>query len=303
MIETLDHLQASERTQTDRIGWICWQYISETCVEEDQAKAAFRASGLPPAYALPDIRPVDAYRRASKSLEGTVPGLTDDDKLVFLVRDVYHDRHEVVRHLVLERKDQRGRRLAYVPDAAKLIYDHARNWFDTVILHPDEYVVEAVTQFETRFRAYRHQYDASAKRRVVQTVLKEAAATALKESGGVYLVPRTYEDLLFALLRFLDDLPGCKGYKVSVENTVEGRDMVRDAVTRQAQTMLAEMRGLLTADTVVPQARVKEMLDKSRRVKRDVETYQAVLQESIGSLGTDVEILEAQMMRLLEEKL
>lgn len=121
MLSVLDNLTASEQTQTDRIGWITWQYIAEDPIDEQVAKAAFRASGLPPVYGLPEIRAVDAYRRASKSLEGTVRGLTDDDNVVFLVRDVYHDRHEVVRHLVLERKDQRGRRLEYVPDAAKLI--------------------------------------------------------------------------------------------------------------------------------------------------------------------------------------
>lgn len=85
-----------------------------------------------------------------------------------------------------------------------------------------------------------------------------------------------------------------------VEDTAEARDMVRDLVTHKAETLLSEIRSTLQADLVSEQ-NVQALLEKARRMKKEVSTYQNILRESIGTLETDVDLLEAQMMNLIEQ--
>jgi hypothetical protein len=294
----LESLVATTSQKASRIGWLFWYIISEGQTSTARTHEAFSRSGLPDKYRMPDIRPVDAYRRASKSIEGRIT-LQDDVKVELLVRDVWHDKNEVVRYLVVESRHTSGRRLDYDPDAAMLRFDHNYRTIDTDVRSSEPYVADAVNEFIKNYNLYLNTYDGPAKRRTVRAVLNDLAATSLKDSGGVYLVPRQNEELMFQLISFINDLPDCKAYKMPVEDTVEARDMVHDVVTNKAESILSEIRAALKADEV-PEQIARQLLERARQVKREVVLYQEILKESIGTLETDVDLLEAQMMHLVE---
>ena len=294
----LEHLVANTNQKGSRIGWLLWYRIADEQTDKAVADAAFMLSALPQKYRMPDIRPVDAYRRATKSIEGRIDGLNREDKIECLVRDVYHTKNEVVRHLVVERCHASGRRLDYDQCAAMLMFNHTIRTIDVELNNPEGFVADAVRKFEANYRRYLTSYDGNAKRRTVRAVLDDLAATSLKESGGVYLIPRQHEELLFQLIAYVGGLNGCKAYKMPVEDTAETRDMVRDVVTNKAQTMLSEIRAALRGG-MVPEKMVQQLLEQSRQVKREVTLYQDILKESMGTLETDVELLEAQMVNLL----
>jgi len=273
--------------------------ITESHTDKTLVADAFHASGLPHQYALPEIRPVDAYRRATKSLEGRVQ-LPNEDRVELLVRDVYHTSHEVVRHLVVENRSVSGRRLSYDAQAAMLRFDHDLKTVDSSVNAPEPFVQEAVKRFGQNYQLFLTTYDGPSKRRTARSVLLDLAATSLKETGGVYLVPRENEELLFQLIAFINALPGCKAYKMPVEDTAETRDMVRDVVTNKAETLLSEIRATLRAD-VISEQNVQALLEKARRMRKEVSIYQNILRESMGTLETDVDLLEAQMMNLIAQ--
>ncbi|MCL6443701.1 MAG: hypothetical protein K6T83_09650 [Alicyclobacillus sp.] len=299
MAVDLANLVANTNQTSSRIGQIFWFFIAEDYTPKAKVDEAFLQSGLPEKYKLPAIRAVDAYRRASKSIEGKI-ALENETRIELLVRDVWHNKDEVVRYLVVESRDTAGHRLAYDPKAAMLRFDHNYKMVDTEIVRTEPFIVDAVNTFKKNFELFLTTYDGGAKRRAVYAVLNDLAATALKESGGVYLVPRQNEELLFQLISFINKLPNCKAYHMPVEDTAEARDMVRDVVTNKAETILKEIRATLHAE-VVSELTVQTLLERARQVKREVAIYQDILKESIGTLETDVELLEAQMMQLVEQ--
>ncbi|MCL6600073.1 MAG: hypothetical protein K6T81_15250 [Alicyclobacillus macrosporangiidus] len=295
----LENLVANQNQNTSRIGQLFWYIIAETYTDQVTMARAFMESGLPDQYKLPPIRAVDAYRRASKSIEGRAT-LEGDRRIELLVRDVWHNRDEVVRHLVVEIRDTSGHRLTYDPKAALLRFDHNYKTVDVEIVRDEPFIVDAVTMFRRNFDLFLTTYDGAAKRRAVYAVLNDLAATALKESGGVYLIPRQNEELLFQLIAFINRLSGCKAYHLSVENTEEARDMVRDVVTNKAETILNEIRATLKAD-VVTEDTIQTLLERAKHIRQEVTLYQEILKESIGTLETDVDLLEQQMMSLVEK--
>ena len=295
----LENLVASHNEKATRIGWLFWFVVGENHTDKDLVLQAFANSGLPECYALPDIRPADAYRRATKSIEGKVQ-LANQDRVELLVRDVFRNTHEVVRNLVVESRNTQGRRLSYDPKAAMLRFDHDMRTIDSAVYSEEPFVDNAVEEFKQNYYLFLNTYSGSAKRRTAYSVLFDLTATALKESGGVYLVPRDNEELLFQLIAFLNALPGCRAYKMPVEDTAEARDMVRDLVTNKAEVLLGEIRANLKAE-VVSEQNIQALLAKAKQMKKEVTTYQNILRDSIGTLETDVELLEAQMMSLIEQ--
>jgi hypothetical protein len=295
----LDNLVANQNQTTSRIGQLFWYIIAETYTDQVTMAQAFMESGLPDRYKLPPIRAVDAYRRASKSIEGRAT-LDGDRRIELLVRDVWHNKDEVVRHLVVEIRDTSGHRLTYDSKAALLRFDHNYKTVDVEVVRDEAFIVDAVNTFRKNYELFLTTYDGAAKRRAVYAVLNDLSATALKESGGVYLIPRQNEELLFQLIAFINRLAGCKAYHLSVENTEEARDMVRDVVTNKAETILNEIRATLKAD-VVTEDTIQTLLERAKHIRQEVTLYQEILKESIGTLETDVDLLEQQMMSLIEK--
>jgi hypothetical protein len=295
----LENLVANTNEGTSRIGQLFWFIIAEQHTDQFVTLSAFRQSGLPDQYKLPKIRAVDAYRRASKSIEGKVT-LQGADKIELLVRDVgTRNKDEVVRHVVIEQRKSNRRKLVYDAEAAVLRFDHNFKTIDVDVVRPEPFIVEAVQTFQKNFELFLTTYDGAAKRRTVRAVLNDLAATSLKESGGVYLAPRQHEDLLFQLIAFINGLPNCRAYRMPVENTAEARDMVRDVVTNKAETILSQIRATLQAEVVTEQT-VTTLIQQAKQIRREVVLYQEILKESIGTLATDVDLLEAQMLNLVE---
>lgn len=298
MSAALDHLAASANQTDTRIGWIFWFNVSEKPEDQNIVRAAFYQSGLPDKYSLPRIRAVDAYRRASTSIEGRVT-VQDSSKIELMVRGDDPDKSEVTRTVVIEDHNRTTRELNYHPKAAILRFNRDYEMVDADVYKPEPFILDAVQKFKENYELFLKTYDGQAKRRVARSVLNDLAATSVKDTGGVYLIPRQNEDLMFQLVSYIKELPGCNAQKVPVVDTSETRDMMRDLVTQKAESMLAEIRGALKAENL-PEKNVQKLLEQARQIRHEVSLYQEVLRESIGTLEVDVEILEAQMMNLVD---
>lgn len=294
----LENLVANTNQGTSRIGQLFWFIIAEQYTDQLITRAAFRQSGLPAQYKLPSIRAVDAYRRASKSIEGKVP-MMEADKIHLLIRDVDVNKDEVVRHVVVEQRKSKKRKLVYDSEAARLRFDHNFKTIDVDVVRPEPFILDAVQTFQKNFELFLTTYDGAAKRRIVRAVLNDLSATSLKESGGVYLIPRQNEELLFQLIAFINKLPNCRAYHMPVENTAEARDTVREVVTNKAETILSQIRATLQAEEITEKT-VTTLMQQAKQIRQEVVLYQEILKESIGTLETDVDLLEAQMLNLIE---
>lgn len=294
----LEHLAATTSdSQESRLGWFTWYAMSERLIPKQTVWDLFKKSGLPEEYCIPDIRPADAFRRATKELEGRTE---DYDGTRFLIRDVKTGNHkEVIRHLVIETPTSTEERLDYNPKAAVFVFDHEyKTPHVNICKEDDESVTRAVEEFHNLYEMYQEHFDSDARRRMIRSVLKDLSATPLKESGGVYLVPRDNEELLFQMVTFLQSLPHTYAYKLPVLNTEESRDMVRDIVNHKAQSILSEMRAALRGE--MSDKDVQSLMAKAHAIRGEVVTYQNILKESMGTLETDVDILQAQMRKLLD---
>jgi len=298
MTPNIDQLVATSGATETRIGWLLWFKVAESIVDQTIYERAFAESELPEEYAMSEIRPVDAFRRASKSVEQDVRG-ENKERMSLLCRDVASEKNLVRRHLVIETRDTAHRRLLYNQCAAVLTFNRETNQIETSIMEHQDFVVDAVLRFEHGFRRCLAGYDGQAKRRLIRNVLDDMAATSVKESGGVYLIPRAYEERLFQLITFIKALPDCSAHKMPVEDTKDARDMVREVVTQKATDMMAELRSALRQDKL-SERNMQNMLIQAKSVRDQVTLYQRLLKETIGTLETDVEMLEAQMMAMLQ---
>lgn len=300
-IMRLSNLTASQDAQAaERIGWITWFYVPQATFDVSTVQAAFASSGLDFRYRFPKIRPADAFRRASKSVEGSVAAGDKNAKWTFMVRDVQQNAEEITRNLVLEVRDELGKRLEYDPHCAEFVFERRNLTVRTLAVRSGTAVEDACQTFETRFATYCHEYDDSAVRRVATTVLSDALSVSLKESGGVYLVPIQSEELLFGLMNLLDGIPGARGFRLAVENSSENRDMMRHAVERDAQVMIKEIRLAMQAENMTD-SKLGELVERARRVRAQTLQYKEVLSEASFDLEEDLDLLNKQLKAVLQK--
>lgn len=201
------------------LGNLVWYTISDVDINYENARQELSSRGLDTSMLKP-IRPVDAYRLATKELEHSFP-LRDGVKLNIMVRSVGHDPDTAYRQVVCERvstKPGERRRLIYDP-SAEVIYHRGRRDKDNQVVGDSIEVIHRMPptlekdmspeqqawlkeQLETlpgRFRHLKTHLGSHKVRNFVRGYLGSLGAIAVRESGGVYFVGQSRKDELSKL--------------------------------------------------------------------------------------------------------
>lgn len=296
----LRNLVAVQAEPQEYLGYLAWYTVAECQIRREALAEALRAAGLEETWLPPEIRPADAFRRATREIERkNVPDPARPGVFYnFLVREVASEPHEVQRNLVRETVDARGRRLAYEPEEGVLVLDRRQSRITARAATEEARRLcrEAVDLYEI----HRTHHDARAVRRMVQAILSGMAPVPVRPSGGVYFVPAKYGDDLSRLMVFLKGLGGrSEGFSVPVVDTAEARDMVRLKLRHNLEDTVASLaRTLRRGDA--DRREVSAALDQARAALGRFREYRQVLEEELADMADLVRFIENQARTLLD---
>lgn len=235
------------------LGSLVWYTLSEVDIEYESAKKELEARGLDSAPLKP-IRPVDAYRLATKELKRSFPA-TSGVKLNIMVRNVGHDSDTAYRQIVCERVSNRAgerRRLIYDPSAELIYHRGTRNKEGKIVgdrveiirrtppgLERDmtdeqrAWLDRKLDELPERFRHLRTHLGSHKVRNFVREYLYSLGAVAVRESGGVYFVRQSRSKEMGELGEWIREI-GSSFHETPLLDLVNQREMLARAFEEEA---------------------------------------------------------------------
>lgn len=234
------------------LGSLVWYTLSDIDIHYETAKQDLIDRGMDPELLKP-IRPVDAYRLATKELETTFPS-KNGVKLNVMVRSVGHDAETAYRQIVCERvttKAGKRRKLIYDP-SAELIYHRGTRNKDGIVgdhieivrrtppsleqdMTPEQkaWMDARLDELPNRFRHLRTHLGNHKVRNFVREYLRSLGAVAVRESGGVYFVRQSRSDEVAKLGEWVRYI-GSTFHTTPLLDLVNQRQMLADAFQEEA---------------------------------------------------------------------
>src|SRR5690606_38538410 len=100
------------------LGHLMWFSVGKQLVKSDDLLVKLQQAGLEETWLPNPIRPMDAFRRATKEIETRLNTSQAGVFENYLVREVSIDEKQIQRNIVIETVDQSGKRLDYDSQAA-----------------------------------------------------------------------------------------------------------------------------------------------------------------------------------------
>lgn len=287
------------------LGDLVWFTISNADVpfdriHQDLAKYQLADHGL-----RKRIRPIDAFKKATKIVSHNFGKTEDGVSSAILVRQVGQDSDLSYRHIMLERavyKAGKKRRLEYeqvgemILSRGSIDKSGAYTGYGLRVARlnrpdlefsaeEDAWLDEKMQQVEPTFQHMMTHLDSHAVRTFVREYLYALSAIMAKENGGVYFIPQTHADELRRLRQWVESI-GSNMDLTPLVNFDESRDMLVSSFTDDA------MREVQQASASV----AKILKDPSRSIReKTYDEYAAQASELIVKLGDYRDLLGDQL--------
>lgn len=160
-------------------------------------------------------------------------------------------------------------------------------------------------------------YDGEAVRRVLGRALSRARAIPLRNSGGMYIVPREHAGQTRKMLAFLAevrkrarDAPGkvarpSNAMSVPLVDTVEYREILADSldehVDKESKALISEMTRLLKDDAAITKKRQQRFVERGKKLKADVATYEELLEVRATDARSNLDLAMKEARALLSK--
>ena len=188
-----------------------------------------------------------------------------------------------VKQMVTEILDSSEGRLSYEPLARVKLEDgnlRVRRIGEGALLEAE---ADSIAHLRTYYALEKGRHDGEAVRRILGKVLGAARAIPLRNSGGMYFVPRETGGEAQKILSFVDevretatDAPGrtarpSRAMSVPLVDTVEYRAVVADSleehVQKEATGLIGEMSRLLKSDHAVTRKRQRGFVERGEEAQ------------------------------------
>lgn len=296
---------------SDVLGLITWYSVAECVVpHHDLANLLAR-------HNLEEFTPrkpsdVDVFRRTCTAAQRKrQPTDVDSVYLNVLTRDVSNDDFEVVKRLVLETVDSSGRRLSY--DAKyDLIFGKATAKLDVKRLPSSEIGGIADTladkvamEIAGNFAKLRGTVDGAAIRGLINKVLVESHATALRPTGGVYFAPKGQAEVIAGLEAMAGFIDGTSVHSVPLPDDRKQREMLQAAFEAEAHaetTALTEtveaFAQILRDGNDISGEKFAAIATRYRKLTEKATAYKETLESDLAQTTTALDVLAMQMAQL-----
>lgn len=305
-----------EDTNSGLAGVICWFSVSPENVDANALNKAFDANGLDKAFLPPSIRPVDAFRKATRHEKSD-----SSDRLLVFCRDLASGSYEVVRQLCLSEKsfdrNVADKTMNFIK-AGTIRFDRASNsaryeeekpWnrernFNS---YEQRLVEEWVSEFYQNLIKYSAYYDGNAIRAIVRNYLnrKLNAINLRGRGGGVYFVPNVSVEEFGKLAGAFEAIDGVTISFVPMTDSEKNGNIIAEAFNQEVGSDLSDaiaavntatVNGSITeaayrrilSDVLVLEEKAKTYATHIQAYSETFETLYAALQESLPRLATIV---------------
>lgn len=306
------------------IGSILWFSIAGTAhydakgarttmpvrVKPEDLEQWFDDLGLDPDFLPPPIKAVDSFRRATSEVSEEFDTGKQGVTATLMVREVAYDNEQVVRHIVKETKDSRGKKLSYEPQLATLKFLRGgrtskglkgTHTVKTTVVDAcsakDRPRVEGlIKQAMARYDDLYQYYHADALRAVIRNYVTALNAIAVKPSGGVYFVHTSRQTTVDALHELVKRIgQGCSFHQLPLLDTTDQREMLTDAfqteVEDEVRLLLKEIAALNDKyKSRVPVAKYADLNARYQNIVERSEEYTRVLGLAQGRAGSALEL-------------
>jgi hypothetical protein len=301
MVNLKDMAVVTETNGKDVLGNLIWYTVGEQLIPRDVLKQKLLNAGIDEAFMPAEIRIPDAFRRATTAVErkrenGIEAGIIEN----YLVKEVSSDMEHVLRFIVRETKDAKGKRLEYDPRVAEISLDKKScsiSWVCDYDITAQEMCKEA----EELFRTFQTHHDSRSIRAMVYRILETMAPTPVRPSGGVYFVPVKFEKELLQLVNLLQSLEGnSEGFRVPVINSTENKDMIRKKLNDHIKLTLENLASGLK-DPAINKSRANPLLSDAKAILDNFSLYQETLAEELQDMELMVDLIKKQMLTMLDK--
>jgi hypothetical protein len=236
------------------LGRIVLFTITDRRVKRSDLETEFINRGLNTALLPPEVKPIDAWKKATSEAKDKY-NLPGDKTAVVLCRDVNANAEYVRRQITREVKDARSKTLSYHKAIDCMFYrprvqggkaqvgsERVSIRVDTGDLDPAEVadVRRIAQQIEDRYADYYGHLDGNRVRATIREYLKHLNAIELK--GGVYFIHVSQSDELSRLQGLVEWLGGgCMMHTIPLVDIERERQMVSIAFEREASQALQEI--------------------------------------------------------------
>lgn len=281
-------------------------------VTHDWLEAQFDDLDLDKRFLPPKIKAVDAFRKATSEATREYPLPQDGMSALLMVREVDYDAEQVVRHVVKEIKDRRGKKLDYDPQLATLKFlrggrtakgkrpgGEAFKWQIMRHVTGDErkMVQELIEEADARYKDLSTNLHADAIRAVVRNYLTDLNAIAVKPSGGVYFVHTSRQKTVDALHELVKRIgQGCTFHQLPLLDTVDQREMLTDAFQTEVEDEVRKLLGDIAATNEkvkggkIPAGEYAKLKTRYDSVMERSDEYTRLLGLALGRAGSALEL-------------
>lgn len=305
------------------LGALLYFSISMADVNLANARRDLQASGLTINGLRKNLRPVDAFRKATKEFEKKFRAI-NNVRSELMVRRVGEDGAQAYRHLILERASYQAgkkRRVFYekvgeitftrgVKDKKTGEYrDHSvevrrttDNLSQPLTTEEDQWLTERLVTFEDRYNHLLNYMDSHAVRTFVREYIYGLSGVSVKESGGLYFIAQDHVDEINKLAKWVKSV-GSEFHTLPLLNLVEQRDMILEAIedetVKECERLMTEVAKILSD----PNKQIEEKTfdayalqgtDLGKRVKE----YNQMLGSRAERAAASIELYSTQVMSL-----
>jgi hypothetical protein len=288
------------------LGSACMLTVHKVRRRHDEFAALLASVDLAAHTPTPRSEP-DWFRKVSGpdaigAKKQPIPGV-HDRYCNTMVRNVVNSTVEIVRHVVLEEVDQRGRKLTHTPTHA-LTFDYTTKSARTRRLDGYHGLDPALQSYGDQIaRGVIASYAASLGcvdedmiRSTINSVLAANQAVQLKAGVNFIAASPARDRAIAAIKELARDIDAVSFYALPLVNTSEQREMVakegtRD-VTAEIDSTLAELQELLGREGKLPKRTVALKVADIRAISEKADVVENVIEDNLTGLRSRIAMLE-----------
>lgn len=308
----IDKLVAVEKQQgvsLDFLGYLIWFSVADCRITWHTLETIFDAVGLNEKFLPKAINPRDAFRRATSAAEIKKEPYGEETFLNLMVRDVQADKDRIERQLVREVVDSKNTRLEHKPVARIILNDDQLAVIPMEDMNYQERA--AIERIESSVEYEKEHYNGRTCRDIINDVLSKCLPVAMRNSGGVYFVPRQFELTVETLQNFCKQITAYSvtSYKskldrVPVVDASEQKEMleenVEEQVKKNSESLVNEMTKIIKNNKKVTEKMALGYIKQAKELRELVESYREMLQAEIAGADASLELVNAQALEMLD---
>lgn len=294
------------------LGRLSWYTMSEMKVSHAQVVQGLVAVGL--GSTLPPMpKDFDVFRRICSNAERKKVAVLNEPEVFenYKLREIAgRGENLIVRRLVIERVDRKGKTLGY-RQLRDIFFNKETNQITVNAGHCDlrdePFNVEANAMTEhvkQEYASWRGMLNAYAIREFIRKMLLSWGATPVRD--GLYFTPEAISDKVEALDSFVNNLPGTASFhSLPLVDDGKQREMVKHAFQAETvdamQALMADIDRMRASNRSISADRYAQMLTEYQNLMSKTGDYSKLLETELGEANSTLTIFQAKIVALKEK--